>query len=447
MLLYIHVPFCRSKCRYCAFYSRPINQDEGALEAWASAIEADLLAWGRSCDLRWKPRPRVTSVFFGGGTPSLVPPDLLARLLDRAREEFRFEPNAEISMEANPESVTTDKARAYREAGVNRVSLGVQALDDAFLRTVGRVHSRADALSAFEALRRAGFENVGLDFIWGLPGETLESWCRQLEEAASLRPEHLSCYGLTLEEGTPLWARRDSLDLPDEDTQAAMYTQCGELLERHGYRQYEISNYALPGHECRHNLGYWQGRDYLGLGPSAVSAMGARRWSQPADLDTWLSAPRESLMPDGGLQRPAPCGRTPATFGTARTASGASRLIELEELSFREQAEELVMLRLRTAHGLPLEEYRRFTGRDFAADNAELIAALVDEGLARLEGGSDGGAEQGRAEQTGMMERVERSENADGPRFALTRAGMLISNSIIEQCFERIPDAPEGAEL
>ena len=415
MLLYIHVPFCRAKCRYCAFYSRP-GCDEAAMGAWARAIDADLRAWGEAlrgeAELapgfladgtdgtygrhgvfssgRGPLRPRVTSVFFGGGTPSLLSPALLGRLLDRASREFTFADGIEISMEANPESMTPEKAAGFRAAGVSRVSLGVQALDDSLLAAVGRVHSRADALRAYEGLRRAGFDSVGLDFIWGLPGESLDSWRAQLEEAATLRPDHLSCYGLTLEEGTPLFTERDSLDLPGEDVQAAMYADCGDILERHGYRQYEISNYALPGRECRHNLGYWLGEDYLGLGPSAVSAMRGLRWSQPADLAEWLAAPRG--------QRPGP---------------------ELcEELSFREQAEELVMLRLRTARGLPLDEYRRFTGRDFAADNAALIAALEAEGLARMEDG------------------------AEGPRFALTRPGMLISNAVIEQCFETIPDSP-----
>ena len=422
MLLYIHVPFCRAKCRYCAFYSRP-GADEAALSAWARAIDADLRAWGeslrhepgkggelaplffadgsdgtygqhgvRAADQGQKAR-RVTSIFFGGGTPSLLSPALLGRILDRAAREFSLADDIEISMEANPESVDLRKACGFLAAGVNRVSLGVQALDDSLLRAVGRVHSRADAVAAYEALRRAGFENVGLDFIWGLPGESLDSWRAQLEEAASLRPDHLSCYGLTLEEGTPLYAERHSLDLPDEATQAAMYTECGEILEKHGYQQYEISNYAQPGRECRHNLGYWMGADYLGLGPSAVSAMQGTRWSQPDDLAAWLDAPRG--------QRPGP---------------------ELcEELSYREQAEELVRLRLRTARGLPLGEYQRFTGHDFAADNAALIEALQAEGLARLD---------------------EHPESQGGQHFALTRSGMLISNAVIEQCFENIPEAP-----
>ena len=421
MLLYFHVPFCRAKCRYCAFYSRPLV-DDALLAAWASALEADMAAWARRFAQRGE-APLVESIFFGGGTPSLVQPALMGRLLECAAREFRLAPGLEVSMEANPESVTAEKARALRDAGISRVSLGVQALDDGLLRAVGRIHSRADAIAAFRALRYT-FENVGLDFIWGLPGESLESWRAQLCEAAALRPDHLSCYGLTLEEGTPLWDERHTLALPDEATQSAMYLQCGEILEKNGFRQYEISNYAQPGRECRHNLGYWLGRDYLGLGPSAVSAFGPRRWTQPADLETWLSAPREALMPDPGPQRPAPCGRTPASFGSARPMLGTvSRLIELERLSFREQAEELVMLRLRTARGLPLDEYRRFTGRDFAVDNAELIAALEGEGLARICGG------------------------ADGPRFALTREGMLISNAVIERCFEAVPDAREGEKV
>lgn len=433
MLLYFHVPFCRAKCRYCAFYSRPLT-DEALLDAWASTLEADMAFWGQRFAQRGE-APLVTSIFFGGGTPSLVPPALMGRLLERAAREFRLAPDLEVSMEANPESVTAEKARALRDAGVNRVSLGVQALDDGLLRAVGRIHSRADALTAFRALRSC-FDNVGLDFIWGLPGESLESWCRQLREAAALRPDHLSCYGLTLEEGTPLWDERHALALPDEAEQSAMYAQCGEILEEHGYQQYEISNYALPGRECRHNLGYWLGQDYLGLGPSAVSAFGPRRWTQPADLDIWLSAPREALMPEGGQQRPVPCGRTPANFGSARPMLGTgSRLIDLERLSFRDQAEELVMLRLRTARGLPLEEYRRFTGRDFAADNAALITALEDEGLARMI--------EGDSAESATENAPAKAAASCGPRFALTRAGMLISNAIIERCFEAIPNEPE----
>jgi len=390
MLLYIHVPFCRAKCRYCAFYSRPVF-DARTLDAWTDAIAQDMTLWGEKLRTSAGSQP-VTSIFFGGGTPSLLSPEQIGRLLDHAAREFAVCRNAEISMEANPESMTQEKAYGFRSAGVNRVSLGVQALDDSLLHSIGRIHSKSEAVTAFKSLRRAQLHSVGLDFIWGLPGETLESWRTQLETAIALHPDHLSCYGLTLEEGTPMWNERDSLLLPDETEQAAMYMSCGEILEKNGYTQYEISNFAQPDYECRHNMGYWLGEEYLGLGPSAVSAIKGLRWSQPADFDAWLKSPRGE-RPDEEL---------------------------CEKLTFREQAEELVMLRLRTARGLALNEYHSFTGRDFAADNKHLLDALQSEGLARVTEGPE-------------------------PRFALSRSGMLISNAIIEQCFENIPDVPEHA--
>ena len=382
MLLYIHVPFCRRKCRYCAFYSEPAGRDgTDRFDAWADALCLDM---GRKAETLG--RPAVNTVFFGGGTPSLLSPAIMGRLLDRAAALFSLDADAEISMEANPESMTEAKARGFRAAGVNRVSLGVQALDDALLAAVGRVHDRAGALEAFWALRRAGFDNVGLDFMWGLPGETLQGWKAQIAEAAALAPEHLSCYGLTLEEGTPMFQESETLNLPDEDDAAAMYEEGGALLEAAGYRQYEISNYARPGRECRHNTGYWRGEDYLGLGPSAVSCLDGVRTTQPADLASWLSAVREGR--DAG---------------------------EREVLGFTEKAEELVMLSLRTAAGLDTAAYRALTGRDFLADNGALIAELVRRGMAGLEGG----------------------------RFFLTRKGMAVSNAVMEQCFETIPQEAE----
>lgn len=380
MLLYVHVPFCRRKCRYCAFYSVPVGSGD-ALRLWVDALVADLRRRAEALG-----HPAVETVFFGGGTPSLVPPSVMGRLLDTVAECFSLDAGAEISMEANPESVDAARAAGFRAAGVNRVSLGMQALDDDLLAAVGRVHDRKGALSAFRALREAKFDNIGLDFMWALPGETLESWKAQLAEAAALEPEHFSCYGLTLEEGTPLYRSRHTLVLPGENEAAAMYEEGGALLERAGYAQYEISNFARPGRRCRHNEGYWLGREYLGVGPSAVSFMGGRRISQPADLNAWIASVRENRE-----------------AGT------------VEELSFVERVEELVMLRLRMTDGLDTAEYRRVTGRDFVADNRGLIEELKWRGMASLEEG----------------------------RFALTRRGMLVSNAVIEQCFERIPQQPE----
>lgn len=380
MLLYIHVPFCRSKCRYCAFYSEPVDDDR--LYLWASALLTDMRRRAEALN-----HPAADTVFFGGGTPSLVPPSVLGRILETASDCFSLRQNAEISMEANPDSLSGNRAAEFRAAGVNRVSLGVQALDDALLKAVGRVHDKAGALAAFRTLRRAGFDNVGFDLIWGLPGETPAGWKAQLQEAVALEPEHLSCYGLTLEEGTPLFRERSGLRLPDEDEAAAMYEEGGNLLEKAGYRQYEISNYARPGRACRHNLGYWRGEDYLGLGPAAVSSLGGRRISQPADTNAWLAAVHDGIE--------AGC---------------------VETLGFTERVEEFVMLRLRMAEGLDLAAYRALTGRDFAADNAVLIGELVRHHMAVLEQG----------------------------RFFLTRRGMMISNAVIEQCFETIPSKPEA---
>ena len=379
MLLYIHVPFCRRKCRYCAFYSEGVGSASSSerIALWADALLTDMRRSASELG-----RPAVETVFFGGGTPSLLPPNIMGRILDEAAAQFRLAGGAEVSMEANPDSVPLERAKAFLAAGVNRVSLGVQALDDALLSSIGRIHDKSAALAAYRSLREAGCRNVGMDFIWGLPGETLELWEKQLEEAAQLGPDHLSCYGLTLEEGTPLYQERETLLLPDEDTQASMYLRCGEILEQHGYRQYEISNYARPEHACRHNLGYWLGADYLGLGPGAVSTIAGRRWSQPEDLSVWLEAVR----------------------------SGRSAAL-IEELDSISRLEETIMLRLRMAEGLPFSLYHELTGHDFLADNVALIPALEQEGLALIEDG----------------------------HLRLTRKGMLISNSIIEQCFENMP--------
>lgn len=384
MLLYIHVPFCRRKCRYCAFYSEASAPGSDArLASWASALLCEMRREAEALG-----HPSLRTVFFGGGTPSLLSPSLVGAVLDAAAGLFSLDAQAEISMEANPESMNEEKARGFRLAGVNRVSLGVQALDDALLAALGRVHDKKTALSAYSALRRAGFHNVGLDLMWGLPGQSVDNWKAQLAEAAALSPEHLSCYGLMLEEGTPFFRERENLRLPAEEEAAAMYEEGGALLEAAGYAQYEISNYAKQGFACRHNTGYWQGEEYLGLGPAAVSCTGNERRSNVADLEAWLSAVRQG-----------------------------KRAASVERLGFTEKTEELVMLGLRTAQGLDLAAYRALTGRDFEKDNAALIGELLRRAMA---GKKDG-------------------------RFFLTRKGMLVSSAVMEQCFERIPEKPEGA--
>lgn len=405
MLLYIHVPFCRRKCRYCSFYSEPLSGSalpaglladvsppgdigQDRMQHWVDNVLLEMAQWGDRLG-----RPEVRTVFFGGGTPSLVPPDIIGTMLNRVARCFRLDAKAEISMEANPESLTRAAAKAYIRAGINRVSLGVQSLDDAMLDFLGRAHTVKDVLRAYNSLRAAHCRNVNLDFMWGLPGQSVAAWLNQIAEIVRLRPEHLSCYGLTLEPGTPLAAMHDNeaFTLPSERDQATMYMRGAELLEEAGYLHYEISNFSRMGYQCRHNVGYWEGEDYLGLGPGATSTLSGRRWTNPAGLPEWAEAVR-----------------------------GHTCDAQAEELTSTDRVLELLMLRLRTTRGLRVKAYRELTGRDFLRDHKELIHALHRHRLLRLRNGY----------------------------MWLTRNGMLVSNSILERFFESArARLAEGAAL
>lgn len=381
MLLYIHVPFCRRKCRYCAFYSNPLARSGDEMTVYLSALYAELGQWGRRLG-----RVPVESVFFGGGTPSLLDPDQLEGVLDCAGRTFEVLPGAEISMEANPDSLhTAEKASGFLAAGVNRISLGVQSLHDGMLETLGRLHRANAAREAFRAIREAGCANLSLDLMWGLPGQTLEQWLEDARAAIALGPEHISAYGLTLEPGTPLAESCGDAELPSEDVQCAMYLEGIRLLEEAGLHHYEVSNFARDGFRCRHNLGYWEGRDYLGVGPAATSTIGGERWTNP-EGEGWLEQVRE--------------GR---------------RCPEREPLDRATRALELMMLRLRTVDGLPLDAYESLAGRSFLGDHGAFAHRLCAEGLARMENGV----------------------------FRLTDEGMLVSNSILGELFEEEPKSAE----
>ena len=375
MLLYMHVPFCRRKCRYCAFYSRPLSED--GLSAYLETLHAELEQWGG-----WLGRVPVESVFFGGGTPSLLEPEQLAAVLEHIRRVFAVAPAAEISMEANPDSLhTVERARGVLAAGINRISIGVQSLNDGMLETLGRLHRAEAAKAAFRAIREAGCTNLSLDLMWGLPGQTLELWREDVRAALALGPDHLSAYGLSLEPGTPMTAAFAETDLPPEDVQCAMYLEAIRLFGEAGLAQYEISNFAREGFRCRHNLGYWEGRDYLGLGPAATSTLDGERWTNP-EAEAWAAQVRE--------------GR---------------RCTEREVLDGNTRALELMMLRLRTVEGLPLAAYRALTGREFLDDHGPLVDRLCAEGLAQCAGGT----------------------------FRLTSRGLLVSNSILGALFDEEP--------
>jgi oxygen-independent coproporphyrinogen III oxidase len=281
--LYGHVPFCAAKCHYCAFYSEAGSAAK--MEDYANALLLELKGFA--------PQLAPKTIFFGGGTPSLLPAGLLRRVLETIHEKVDLRHLGEWTIECNPSTVSTEKAKLFRECGVNRISMGVQALDDELLKTIGRVHSLKAALESYAKLRAAAFENINLDLMFGLPGQTLDHWRNTLKRAIGLQPEHLSTYCLILEEDTEFWSLfQKGLIKPNEEQELAMYQTAMDMLAAAGYRQYEISNFAKPGRECAHNIAYWEGKDYLGLGPSACSTVGDRRWQNVPDTDRYIEGIR-----------------------------------------------------------------------------------------------------------------------------------------------------------
>ncbi len=281
--LYIHIPFCVKKCAYCDFLSGPALRSEQ--RDYVDALIREIRARGEklACQDR-----TVVSVFFGGGTPSLLPEGWIPEILEEARAAFVLADNAEISLESNPGTLTASKLRSFREAGINRLSIGCQSMEKEELQLLGRIHSREEFLESYYLAREAGFSNINVDLMSGLPSQSAASWEKSLRTAAELGPEHISAYSLILEEGTPLYEQQEGLQFPDEEEERLMYERTHEVLEEYGFSQYEISNYSLPGRECRHNLGYWTGTEYLGLGLGAASLLENRRFSNTSDRSEYL---------------------------------------------------------------------------------------------------------------------------------------------------------------
>jgi len=367
--IYIHVPFCRSKCQYCDFYSLTTKDDklmDSYIEATCKHIkEAGSLA----------PNYQVDTIYFGGGTPSFFGADGMAMILSAIRRAFDVAHDAEITFEANPDSVSQKLLSRLRNEGFNRVSLGIQSDDDAILQKVGRPHNYAQAVMAVERIRKAGFNNLSVDLMYGLPGQTLEGWENTVRNVLKLSPEHISCYGLKVEERTPLYQYKDAINLPDDDMQADMYLAAVEILKSKGYRQYEISNFARKGMVSKHNMKYWTGGEYLGFGPDASSDFGGKRFTAVRDLLGYLD----------GIK------------------SGGKVMAEVHEIPPRERAGEYLMTRLRTTLGIVGEDYERHFLLPFPP---------LEDCLQRY-------ASQGYAVQT--------SEGA----WHLTPEGFLISNTII----------------
>ena len=377
--IYIHVPFCRSKCQYCDFYSVTTN-DYNLHDEYRRAICQHVKEAGGQA-----PDYVVDTVYFGGGTPSFFGAEGMASILNAIRKYFVVAPNAEITFEANPDSVSKPLLRRLRSEGFNRVSLGIQCDDDEILEAIGRPHNYEQAVEAFELIRKKGFRNISVDLMYGLPGQSREDWQATLQNVLELRPEHISCYGLKVEEGTPLYEVREFANLADDDTQADMYLDAIQILRDHGYRQYEISNFCRKSNVSRHNLKYWRGEEYLGFGPDAASDFGGRRFTAVRDVHAYI----EGVLSSGMVLR------------------------EVQEVPMRDRAGEYLMMRLRTSAGIEPDEYERKYLLPFGP---------LEEALERFRS-------QNLAAKT-----------YDG-RWHLTPQGYLLSNSIIsdlliiqEQC-------------
>ena len=281
--LYIHIPFCIKKCDYCDFLSGPVSR--AGQEAYVYALLREI----KEAASREK-RP-VSTLFIGGGTPSVLPVNLMELLLSELSEQFRFLPAAECTIEANPGTLTEEKLVLYRKYGLNRISIGLQSPVDQELKMLGRIHDYREFLESYELARHVGFDNINVDLMFAIPGQSYEGWVRNLRTVAALAPEHISAYSLIIEEGTPFFSRK--LDLPDEDTEYRMYEDVAGILGEYGYHQYEISNYARSGFECRHNKGYWTRMDYLGLGLGAASLIGKKRFTNTNIMEEYLNHSRD----------------------------------------------------------------------------------------------------------------------------------------------------------
>ena len=367
--IYIHVPFCRSKCMYCDFYSLP-TKDDKLMEKYLSATCAHIKETGPLA-----PNYKVDTIYFGGGTPSFFGSEGMATILTAIRRSFDVAGDAEITFEANPDSVSEHLLRRLKAEGFNRVSLGVQTDDDELLKKLGRPHDYAQVMSAAKRIRKAGFKNFSIDLMYGLPGQDIYHWQETLDNVLRLLPEHVSCYALKVEEGTPFCQMKDALNLPDDDTVADMYLAAVETLRGRGFKQYEISNFCRKNAISRHNMKYWTGGEYLGFGPSASSDFAGKRFTLKRDLAAYIQGIRD----------------------------GGDIMEEMEEIPVRERAGEYLMLRLRTNQGIEKQEYEKMFLLPFAP--------LEDE----LE----------------KQRRLFHATQTDTGRWVLTPKGYLVSNDII----------------
>lgn len=366
--VYIHIPFCASKCSYCDFYS--LSGCDHMMPDYQDALIDHIEESAQSLKSY-----EVDSVYFGGGTPSFYGADRIVEIFNTLKLNGNVRLDSEVTVECNPDSTSLNALKLLREEGVNRLSLGVQSANNDLLKLIGRRHNFQQVKRSMQDARDAGFENISLDLIYGLPSQSKSDWAETLARIIELHPEHISCYGLKLEEGTPMNERyKGSPILPDDDEQADMYFYAADVLERYGYKQYEISNFAAKGFESKHNLKYWNLDDYMGFGPGAHSCVGNLRYSFVKDLKQYIS-------------------------GVAR---GASIIDEYRQIDPMERAVEYIMLGMRTSNGISEHDYRTRCQCDWRPIHKVLLAF----------------AEKGWAEKT-------------GDRWHFTVPGYLISNTLI----------------
>ena len=371
MELYLHMPFCVRKCAYCDFLSFPSGAKTQRM--YAKRLMEDIGVMGK----RYGEIP-VETIFIGGGTPSVPDSGLIVEIMEHVRHAFHVADGAEISMEANPGTVTREKLTDYRKAGINRLSFGLQSANDRELKLLGRIHTWAEFLESFTLARECGFANLNIDLMSALPGQTCESWKETLSRVTDLDPEHISAYSLIIEDGTPFGERYGSEEgrklLPDEDSEREMYHETKRFLKDCGYERYEISNYAKPGRECRHNIGYWTGVPYLGLGLGASSYLDGCRFTVNPDMKQYLE-------------------EKPGLF------------TDIEKLTKKDMEEEFFYVGLRMTAGVSLSEFERRFGISAKEVYPGLMETFVKEKAARFE----------------------------GDRFVLTDYGLDVSNYIMAQ--------------
>ena len=356
--LYLHIPFCERKCADCDFLSAPA--DLPVRISYIKKLQEEIAYYGAQYG-----EYQVSSIFFGGGTPTILEGYQLAAILETVKEHFNITTDAEITVECNPGTLTAGKAEKLVQAGFNRISMGLQSADDRELQLLGRIHNFAQFLESYDLARKAGFQNINVDLMSALPGQTLKSWQDTLQKVTALRPEHISAYSLIIEEGTPFYERFAEDErireegghprlLPEEDVERQMYELTETFLHTKGYERYEISNYAKPGYECRHNCGYWTRKDYLGLGLGASSLVEHQRFQNTSELKTYLEQ-EYSPQCEGQHERIAETIQLQEETGLTQTGHH----IHIETLDKKSEMEEFMFLGLRLMAGISRQQFEK----------------------------------------------------------------------------------------